>query len=183
MGFRFFNMRINFQISSDNYQIRSFKPSDKISIVKYANNYNIFKNLRDLFPHPYTNSDAEEWLKIVCNQTPEQNFAIANKKELIGGIGLAPQNDVNRFSAEIGYWLAEPFWGKGITTKTVKIFIEFTFKNFHFNRIFANVFEGNISSEKVLQKAGFELEGKLKKAVYKEGRFLDQYVYSILKRD
>jgi [ribosomal protein S5]-alanine N-acetyltransferase len=90
---------------------------------------------------------------------------------------------VNRFSAEIGYWLAEPFWGKGIITQAVKSLTEYAFKKYNFNRIFAGVFEGNKASEKVLQNAGYKLEGIFRKSVFKEGKFLDQYNYSILKED
>ena len=121
---------------------------------------------------------------LVCNQNPELNFAIANDKELVGAIGLKPQEDVNRFSVEIGYWLAEPFWGKGIAVEAVKALTEFAFNpdqvGIPFNRIFAGVFEGNTASEKVLQKAGYKREAVLRKAVYKKGKFLDQHIYSIL---
>lgn len=176
-------MEIDFEIESRRYLVRSFKPTDKYSLVKYADNYNVFKTLRDRFPHPYTEEDADEWLRSVCYQNTEYAFAIANESELIGCIGLDPQQDVNRFSVEIGYWLAEPFWGKGIITKVLKIMVEYTFRNFTYNRIFAGVFENNKASEKVLRNAGFKLEAKLKKAVFKEGKFLDQYIYSLLRED
>ena len=165
------------------YFIRSFELTDKESIVKYANNYKVAKNLRDRFPFPYKESDAEEWLMFACNQNPELSFAIANSKELIGGIGLDPQDDVNKYSVEIGYWLAEPFWGKGIATAVLKEMTQYTFKNFKYNRIFASVFDGNKASERVLQKAGYKKEANLRKSVYKKGKFLDQYVYSILREE
>jgi ribosomal-protein-alanine N-acetyltransferase len=177
-------MEIHFIVENTDYQVRSFKLSDKNSLVKYANNYNIARNLRDLFPHPYTEADASEWLKLVCSQKPELNFAIANNKELIGGIGLEPQKDINRFSVEIGYWLAESFWGMGIMVEAVKILTGFVFNGktgINFNRIFAGVFESNTASEKVLIKAGYKKEGVLRKCVFKEDKFLDQYIYSILK--
>jgi len=94
------------------YQIRSYEIKDQNALLKYANNYNISKNLRDSFPYPYTEIEAQAWITAATNQTPEINFAIANSDELIGGIGLLLQPDVYRFSAEIGYWLAEPFCGK-----------------------------------------------------------------------
>jgi RimJ/RimL family protein N-acetyltransferase len=165
------------------YCIRSFEHSDKDSLVKYANNVNVSKNLRDRFPSPYKEPDAEEWLMFVCNDKPELCFAIANSKELIGGIGIVPQDDVNKYSVEIGYWLAEQFWGKGIATAALKEMTQYTFKNFKFNRIFASVFEGNTASEKVLQKAGYKKEATLRKSVYKKQNFLDQYIYSILREE
>jgi RimJ/RimL family protein N-acetyltransferase len=165
------------------YFVRSFELTDKASLVKYASNYKVAKNLRDSFPFPYKESNAEEWLIFACNQNPEYNFAIADTKELIGGIGLAPQDDVNQFSVEIGYWLAEQFWGRGIATNALRTITHYTFKNFNFNRIFASVFEGNKASEKVLQKNGYKKEATLRKSVYKKGKFLNQYIYAILREE
>ena len=163
------------------YKVRSYMPSDKKALIKYANNHNVSKNLRDSFPFPYTEKDAKVWLHSVLNQHPELNFAIANEIELIGGIGLMSQPDVYRYSAEIGYWLAEPFWDKGITTLALIAMTKYIFENFNFNRLFAGVFEGNTGSRKVLEKAGYKLEGRLRKTVYKEGSFKDQFMYSILR--
>jgi len=163
--------------------IRSYQHSDKAALVKYADNKKIFVRSKDRFPHPYTEEDAEEWLGLACNQNPELNFAIANETELIGAVGLQIQDDVNRFSAEIGYWIAEPFWGQGIAASALTEMTDYAFKHFKFNRLFASVFEGNNASVKVLEKAGYKLEGKLRKAVYKDDNFLDQYIYSILKEE
>lgn len=169
------------KISFGEYCIRSYEYSDQKALVKYANNYNVSKLLRDQFPFPYTEEIAETWLVHACNQDIESNFVIANERELIGAIGIHLLEDVNRYSAEIGYWLGEPFWNKGIITQALKLFTEFAFTNFELNRIFANVFEGNAASEKVLLKCGYKKEATLKKAVFKEGKFLDQYLYSQLK--
>ena len=163
--------------------IRSCKLSDEKALIKYANNYNISRLLRDQFPYPYTDEDAKTWIAYACNQFPETNFVIANDEEMFGAIGVNLQEDVNRYSAEIGYWIAEPFWGKGVATAALKAFTDFAFKKFKINRIFANVFEGNIASEKVLLKSDYTKEATLKKAVYKEGKFLDQYIYAQLKED
>jgi len=171
------------KISFGDYCLRSYKLSDLDALIKYANNNKVSQLLRDQFPFPYTRFDAEAWLMEACNQYTETNFAIANKQELIGAIGINPQDDVNRFSAEIGYWLGEPFWGKGIVSDAVRIFTKYVFDNFEINRIFANVFEGNIASEKVLIKAGYREEAILRKAVYKNEKFLDQYIYAILKNE
>jgi RimJ/RimL family protein N-acetyltransferase len=171
------------KITFGEYCLRSYEYSDQEALVKYANNFNISRLLRDQFPFPYTKADAETWLIHACNQEIETNFIIANANGLIGAIGINLQDDVNRFSAEIGYWLAEPFWGKGIATEALKKFTEFAFNNFSLNRIYANVFEGNDASEKVLLKAGYKKEATLKKAVFKEGKFLDQYIYAVLKEE
>jgi RimJ/RimL family protein N-acetyltransferase len=110
-------------------------------------------------------------------------FAIADEKELIRGIGAMPNQDVNRFTAEIGYWLAEPFWNKGIISKAVPTFCSYLFNNYNFNHLTASIHEGNDASMRVVQKAGFVLEGTLRKNVYKENKFLDQYIYGLLKED
>jgi RimJ/RimL family protein N-acetyltransferase len=171
------------KIDLGEFCIRSYQLSDKEALVKFANNYNVSRFLRDQFPYPYTNSDAEMWIIHACNQHPETNFVIANDNEMFGAIGINLQDDVNRFSAEMGYWIGELFWRKGIATTSLKAFTEFSFNNFDINRIFANVFEGNAASEKVLLKAGYHKEATLRKAVYKEGKFIDQYIYAILKED
>jgi RimJ/RimL family protein N-acetyltransferase len=171
------------KISFGEFCIRSYDYSDQDALIKYANNYNISKLLRDQFPFPYTKTDAETWLIHACNQEIETNFVIANENELIGAIGINLQEDVNRFSAEIGYWLAEPFWNKGIATTALKEFTKYAFENFNLVRIYANVFEGNDASEKVLLKAEYKKEATLKKAVFKEEKFIDQYIYAILKEE
>lgn len=171
------------KIELGEYCIRSYELTDKASLTKYANSENISKLLRDQFPFPYTEADAKAWLNYACNQERETHFAIANRSELIGAVGIILQEDVNHYSAEIGYWVGEPFWGKGIASAALIAFTDYVFNNFNLNRIYANVFEGNSASEKVLIKAGYLKEATLRKAVFKEGKFLDQYVYGILKED
>ena len=158
--------------------IRDWQPNDASSIVKYANNKKIWLNLRDAFPHPYQFSDAEIFLSKIVRQNPRTIFAIANNKEAIGSIGLRLGEDVHRFTAEMGYWLAEPFWNKGIMSKIVIRFTEFAFEKFALNRIFAEPYKENTASVRVLEKAGFVLEGTLKASAFKNGKVLDQFLYS-----
>jgi len=172
-------IRIDFQ----NYCIRSFLKNDANSLCKYANNYKIAKNLKNGFPSPYTIKHAEEWIAFNITQQPENNFAIANNKEVIGAIGVKFKDDISIYNPEIGYWLGEPFWNKSIATNAVKAFCNYLFNNFNFNRLTANVFESNESSKKVLEKSGFILEGIERKAVFKENNFLDLYIYGLLKED
>jgi RimJ/RimL family protein N-acetyltransferase len=124
-----------------------------------------------VFPYPYKIEDAEKWIKFVLNDKNNFAYTITDENELIGGIGAIPNQDVNRFTTEIGYWLAEPFWNKGITTKAVKTFCKFLFENYNFNHLTASIYEGNNASMKVVQKAEFKLEGVLRKNVYKENKF------------
>src|ERR1039457_1305009 len=117
--------------------IREIIEKDKYSIVKYADNTKIYDNLRDAFPCPYTLEDAENWLIVLNDNIPKRSFAIANDEELIGAIGIEPCRDVNRFSGELGYWLGEPFWGKGIATFAVQNFIKYVFDYYNLTKIFA----------------------------------------------
>lgn len=171
------------KLQFDNYCIREFFPDDVESLVKYANNYSVSRYLRDAFPFPYTHKDAIKWIEFVRQDKFNLAFAIADEKELIGGIGAMPNQDVNRFTAEIGYWLAEPFWNKGIISKAVSTFCGYLFNNYNFNHLTASIYDGNDASMRVVQKSGFILEGVLRKNVYKENKFLDQYIYGLLKED
>lgn len=160
------------------WKIRSWSLADRPALVKYANNRNIWRNLRDHFPHPYTQADADQYLHRVLNQNPESQFAIASAEEAIGGIGLIWQADVSAKSAEIGYWLGEPFWGQGIATGVLQAMVEFSFAHFDIMRIYAEVFEWNPASMRVLEKAGFQREGRLRKSVFKDGQLIDKVIYA-----
>lgn len=94
-----------------------------------------------------------------------------------------PQTDVHRFSAEIGFWLGKINWNKGIITKALPVFCNYLFTRFEFNRLTANVFDGNEASKKVLEKSGFVLEGTQRKSVFKENKFVDQFIYGLLKEE
>jgi RimJ/RimL family protein N-acetyltransferase len=172
MGRKEMNLKIG------KYMIRDWRPNDASSIVKYANNKKIWLNLRDAFPHPYQFSDAENFLSKIVRQNPRTIFAIADDKEAIGSIGLMIGEEVHRFTAEMGYWLAEPFWSKGIMSEAVLRFSEFAFEKFALNRIFAEPFKQNTASVRVLEKAGFVLEGTLQASVFKDGKVLDQFLYA-----
>ncbi|MDR3666649.1 MAG: GNAT family protein [Ignavibacteriaceae bacterium] len=162
-------------------KIREIIESDKHAIVRYANNKKIYNNLRDAFPFPYTFEDAENWLTLLNENIPKRAFAIANNEELIGVIGIETCRDVNRLSGELGYWLGEPFWGKGIATHAVQNFIRYAFDYYNITKIFANVFSSNPASSRVLLKSGFKLEGCMRKQIVKNGQALDQFVYGLLK--
>jgi len=167
------------QIDLGEWQIRSWRRSDEIALVKYGNNRKIWINVRDAFPHPYTKQDARAWIQQATQQNPETQFAVASSEEAIGGIGLILQHDVYRKSAEIGYWLGEPFWGMGIATKAVGALTEYAFAQFDLARLFATVFEWNPASARVLEKAGYRCEGRLRKSVTKDGKTIDEFLYSI----
>lgn len=156
------------------WQIRSFRPGDAPALAKYANNRKVWRNLRDRFPHPYHLQHAEVWIDLAAAQTPETNFAI-------GGIGLELHRDVHRRSANVGYWLGEPYWGRGIATGALRAFTEYAFGEFDLVRIDANVYEWNPASARVLEKAGYEYEGRLRKSITKDGQTIDQWLYAIVR--
>ena len=163
------------------YRIRSYRAGDKPALVTHADNANVARNLRDRFPHPYTPKVADWWLKHVAAQEPETAFAIATADELIGGIGVELGEDVHHRSGEIGFWLGEAFWGRGIVTRAVIAFTPWAFERFDLLRIWAGVFESNPASARVLEKAGYAFEGRHRAAVMKDGRALDELIYGRLR--
>jgi ribosomal-protein-alanine N-acetyltransferase len=161
--------------------IRSWEWRDRDAIVRHANNRKISINLRDRFPYPYTANDARTWLEIVVGSKPETNFAIDVAGEAVGGIGFTLQPDVAHRSAEIGYWLGEEFWGRGIVTEALIAVTDHAFANYDICRLYAHVFEWNRASARVLEKAGYEFEGRLRKSVTKEGQTIDQLMYAMIR--
>ncbi|MEW6130574.1 MAG: GNAT family protein [Acidobacteriota bacterium] len=167
------------ELKFENFTLRNFRAGDEPSMAHHANNRKIWRNLRDRFPHPYTLDDATWWIQYANSTIPVTNFAIAVDSEVVGGIGLILRDDVYRRSAEIGYWLGEEFWGKGMVTQAVRAMTDYGFANFEVCRIFAEVFEWNPASMRVLEKAGYQFEGRLKKAVFKDGQIIDACIYAI----
>jgi RimJ/RimL family protein N-acetyltransferase len=159
-------------------EIRPWRPHDDAALLKHANNRQVWLNLRDGFPHPYTAVDAQAFLELVGRQDPTTFFAIATGEEAIGGIGISLNQDVHRLTAEMGYWLGEPYWGRGLMTETVARFTEFVFERFGLLRIYAEPYAGNTASCRVLEKSGYALEGRLRSNVIKDGRILDQFLYA-----
>ena len=168
-------------IQCPNCVLRPWRKGDEKQIPRHANNKKIWDNLRDFFPHPYTTMDAILWIAKQLKANPPLNLAIEIEGEAVGGIGLIPGHDVERFNAEIGYWLGEAFWGRGIMAEAVQAMVHYGFEELGFVRISAGVFEQNLSSMRVLEKAGFSKEAVLKKAIFKNGKFLDEHRYTIWK--
>jgi RimJ/RimL family protein N-acetyltransferase len=161
--------------------IRPWRPGDEESLVVHANNYNIWRNVRDRFPHPYTLEDAREWIRLAGEESPQTNFAIVVDGKAAGGIGLVLKDDIYRCTAEIGYWLSEAYWGRGIVTEAVRALTRWGFENFDLSRIYAGVLEWNPASMRVLEKAGYRFEGRLRKAVVKENQVMDEFIYAIVR--
>jgi RimJ/RimL family protein N-acetyltransferase len=158
--------------------VRSWRPGDAASIVEHANNRKVWLNLRDRFPHPYTPRDARAFLKTVRAARPETNFAIEVDGAAVGGIAFHLQSDVERVGAELGYWLGEKYWGRGIATAAVRAVTEYAFSGHGLLRVFALPFAHNRASARVLENAGFTLEGVLRSSAIKDGHVLDQLLYA-----
>ena len=158
--------------------IRPWRMDDAESLVKHANNRKVWLGLRDLFPHPYTIEDAHEFLQKKIAERSATIFCIEIDGAAVGGIGFHSGQDVHRQTATVGYWLGEQFWGRGIMTEAVTAVTYFCFDNLPLRRISAEVFANNPASARVLEKAGFVFEGRLKNHVVKEGQVLDSLLYA-----
>ncbi|KAK0703442.1 acyl-CoA N-acyltransferase [Lasiosphaeria miniovina] len=161
--------------------VRAYSEGDFKSLAKAANNPKIACRMRNAFPQPYTTDDAKAWISIANAASPQRDFAICQPGDsgaVIGGIGLKARDDVHYRTMEIGYWLCEDYWHRGIATEVVSAFSDWVFDEFdHLIRLEAEVFEGNLASGRVLEKAGFDFEGRQKKAVEKLGTVMDKLVY------
>jgi [ribosomal protein S5]-alanine N-acetyltransferase len=169
------------ELQLEKFTIRNWQAGDELSLVHNANNRKIWRNVRDKFPHPYTLEDAIWWIGFANSETPVTHFAIAVDGAAVGGIGLILRDDVYRLSAEIGYWLGELYWGRGITSEAVCAITDYAFANFELCRIYAEVFEWNPASMRVLEKAGFQFEGRLRKCAIKDGQIIDACIYAIVR--
>ena len=158
--------------------VRAWTETDAGSLVEQANNLNVAKNLRDRFPHPYTKDNAREFLKFAASRQDQSNLAIDVDGAAVGAIGYVPGSDVERFSAEIGYWLGEGYWGRGIATEAVMLVTDHAFAQLNLLRLFALPFAENAASARVLEKAGYVLEGRLRASSVKYGVPRDQLLYA-----
>jgi len=161
--------------------LRSCKASDVVSIALHGNNLNIARNLRDIFPFPYTLKDAEFFINNIANSDARQLIlAIEVEGEAAGTIGAHFMGDVYQKNVEVGYWLGEKYWGRGIVTEALDALVSYLFENYNIQRVFADVFETNIPSMRVLEKCGFVQEAIHRKAIFKNRVVMDEYVYAKL---
>ena len=161
--------------------IRPWQDSDLDALIEYGNNKHIANFLTDAFPHPYTQEKGEAFIAYAKATKPTSIFAIDIQGKASGGIGLHPQQDIQRFNAELGYWLAEPFWNQGVITEAIRQMVDYGFEHLPINRIFARPFGSNIASQKALEKAGFILEGRFEKTLIKNNEWQDELIYAIRK--
>lgn len=160
--------------------LRPWRHSDRASLIRYANDRDVWRNVRDIFPHPYTDEAADEWLGYAASDpTPRGAYAIEVGGEAVGGIGLTPGQDVERWCWEIGYWLGQPFWGRGIVPDALIAVTKAALEIPEVIRVYASVFSWNARSMRVLEKAGYRREAVLVRGGIKDGTVVDRVVYAI----
>ena len=164
-------------------EIRSWQADDLSSLVEHANNRNVSVHLRDRFPFPYTRKDGQGFIRAARVMQPETLFAIAVDGTAVGGIGFYLQKDVERVSAELGYWLGEPWWGRGIVSEAIVAMTRYAFDHHELTRVYALVAAGNPASCRVLEKSGYVLEGRLRRSAIRNGIVSDQLLYAFIAED
>lgn len=169
-------MRLDLPISGAS--VRSWRADDLPSILIHANNREVARQLRDRFPHPYEPAHALGFLQWVGQQPIETVWAIAIDDAAVGGIGLQLGQDIERVSAEIGYWLGQELWGRGLATAALRAVTDYAFTQFGLTRIFAVPFATNAASIRVLEKAGYTSEGLLRRSAIKDGVICDQRLFA-----
>ena len=160
--------------------LRPWVPADKASLIANANNRNVWRNLADVFPHPYTDADADSWFRIAGSPDRSITLAIEWDGIAIGGIGARAGEGIFVRTANFGYWLGEAWWGKGIATAAGRAFLEHLKADARFVRLESPVFEWNPASMRVLEKLGFERVALMRKSVTKDGQLIDSVLYSCL---
>jgi RimJ/RimL family protein N-acetyltransferase len=168
-------------LQEGNIILRPVSKDDASALAQLANNRKIWINLRDLFPSPYSKEDAYNFIGMTQKEDPPMSFAIEYDRQFCGMVGLVGQSDVYKRTAEIGYWIGEPYWNKGIATIAVKLMTAYGFDQLDYIRIHAGVFEYNPCSMKVLTKNGYEKDGVFKSSIFKDGKIYDEYRFSKIK--
>jgi RimJ/RimL family protein N-acetyltransferase len=160
--------------------LRPWQTRDKPALLRHANNRNIWRNLRDRFPHPYLEADADAWLgRVAAQPWPEGIYAIDIAGEAVGSVSVERRPDVQRCSAEVGYWLAEVHWGRGIATEALRAVTAAALAEPDLWRMETGVFAWNKASMRVLQKAGYVREGVQVRGAFKDGAAVDHVMYAI----
>jgi RimJ/RimL family protein N-acetyltransferase len=158
--------------------VRRWRLTDAEALVRHANNINVARQLRDRFPHPYSRANAHAFLKAATSAAGTDNLAIEVNGEAAGAIGHVAGTDVERYSAEIGYWLGEAHWGRGVATEALMLVTEHLFTTSNILRLFALPFADNLGSIRVLEKAGYVREAILRSSSVKYGKPRDQALYA-----
>ena len=162
--------------------VRHWRVTDAPALARHANDRRIWRNLRDAFPHPYGLADAHAFIEKAKGMSPETFFAIVVDGEAVGGIGFTLHSDVERVSAEIGYWLGTAFWGRGIMTEAVGAVTRYALAQYdELRRVYAVPYAWSTASMRVLEKSGYRLEGRMRQSALKDGQVTDQFLYAIVR--
>jgi ribosomal-protein-alanine N-acetyltransferase len=161
--------------------IRPWAETDADALHRHANNRNVSIQLRDRFPFPYEIEHARTFLSWITGQPDPTVWAIEVGGEAVGGIGMELNTDVERVSAEVGYWLGESLWGRGIATEALVAITADAFRRFEITRLYAVPFADHVASVRVLEKAGYVLEGRMRQSAIKDGKIRDQLLYATYK--
>lgn len=161
------------------FTLRPWHIDDLDHLVRHAGNRNIARCMTDSFPHPYAEANGRAFITFATQDDPVHIFCIDVAGEAVGGIGIHPQVDIHRRNAELGYWLAEPFWGRGIVSRAIRQAVDFAFATYDIDRVFARPFGSNTRSQRVLEKNGFVLEGRFEKTLFKWGVHEDELIYAV----
>lgn len=161
--------------------VREWQPSDKAALVAAANNRNVWRNMHHRFPHPFTQSDATSWFSLLTAMLEPTHWAIEVNGIAVGGVGVDLGEGIYAKSGHFGYWLGEPYWGRGIMTAAARAASDYALNHFGLVRLEAPVFDWNPASMRVLEKVGFVREGILRKSVFKEGQLIDQVLYALVR--
>lgn len=159
-------------------RLRPIEGRDAASFARHASDREIWLNLRDRFPHPYTLADAEAYVALLEGQSPTTAFGIVVDELAVGSVSLEVGTDVERRTAEIGYWLGREFWGRGVATDAVRLATRYAFDRLGMHRVFAVPYARNAASQRVLEKAGYAREGLMRRSAVKDGEVLDQWLYA-----
>ena len=171
------------QLESPQCTVRSYRVSDAASLARHGNNRRVWANLRDRFPHPFTEAEGTAYITRTLASDDPTSFAIDVDGVAVGGISLRPGGDIERVGAEIGYWIGEELWNRGIATAAIQLVTEHGFVDRGLRRIFAVPFTTNLGSCRALEKAGYQREGVLRQSAIKDGQILDQYMYARVRDD
>jgi RimJ/RimL family protein N-acetyltransferase len=172
------------QIQGERVVLRPWREGDEAALVRHANSRAVWRNLTDRFPHPYGLDDARRW--IALNRKlgdPPANLAIVLEGEAVGGAGTERKTDLAQRTAEVGYWLGEPFWGRGLASDALRLVTRYAFERFDYERLEAYVLAWNPASCRVLEKAGYTLEGRQRNGAFKDGQLVDTWLYARLRAD
>jgi len=169
---------VTIRTDDPNCVLRPWRDGDQDDLVRNANNRNVWRNLTHTFPHPYTLADANHWLSIANADPASIHLAVELQGQVIGGVGAIAGEGIAAATADFGYWLGEPFWGRGLATTAARAFKEHLLQSKRFARLQASVFAWNPASMRVLEKVGFVREGVLRKSVTKDGALIDSVMYA-----